>query len=324
MSQLRTLRFGVFPLGAAGTPDGVATGPADDCEQMAAALERLAGGGRPWLVRMYSGWMGAESARASLEHMDRWATGPWDLDMVLCYRDRTGDLDGWLAFVGEVIARWGDRFSTLQVTSEANLAGAPGAADGDYPRVAEALVRGVLRAAEAKSDLGAALGIGFAVAFEPYPERCFLWPEVRQLGGRDFPAAVDYAGIDMYPDVFPSRPPMTLEGLGEAVGLMLRAFRARVLEPIGIGPEVPVHICENGWPTGPTRSPQRQADAIESVVRAVHAARSDLNVTHWELFTLRDADSANDDLFYQFGILRDDYTPKPAFDRLIRLYGDLG
>jgi hypothetical protein len=117
---------------------------------------------------------------------------------------------------------------------------------------------------------------------------------------------------------------MSLERLGEATGLVLRVFRERVLEAIGLGPQVPIHICENGWPTGSTRSPEHQADALEAIVRSVHAARSDLNVTHWELFTLRDADSNKDDLFHQFGILRDDYSPKPAFQRLAHLYSELG
>jgi hypothetical protein len=91
-----------------------------------------------------------------------------------------------------------------------------------------------------------------------------------------------------------------------------------------IGQHVPVHICENGWPTGSHRPAERQADALETLVRGVHAVRDELNVTHWELFTLRDADSSKDDLFHQFGILRDDYTPKPAFEPLSRLYHELG
>ena len=37
-----------------------------------------------------------------------------------------------------------------QVTGEANLTGVPGGVDGAFPRAAEALVRGVLSAAEAK------------------------------------------------------------------------------------------------------------------------------------------------------------------------------
>ena len=63
---------------------------------------------------------------------------------------------------------------------------------------------------------------------------------------------------------------------------------------------------------------------LETVLRAVHARRAELNVTHWELFTLRDADSSNDDLFYNFGIMRDDYSRKPAFDRLRSLIAELG
>jgi hypothetical protein len=324
MAGMSPLRFGVFPLGVAGTPDGVATGPADDPEQVAAALDRLAGQRRPWLVRMYVGWTGSDSMQACLDHMAWWADQPWDLDIVLCYRDRTANVDGWVALVTEAITRWGDRFSTLQITSEADLTSMPGAADGDFPGVADALVRGVFRAAALKRDLGAAVEVGFAVTFDPHPGQHFLWPQVRQLGGRDFAGAVDYAGIDMYPDVFPPRPPMSLEGLGEAAGVVLRVFRERVLEQIGIGPHVPVHVCENGWPTGSARSPQRQADALETLVRSVHAVRHELNVTHWELFTLRDADSSVDDLFHQFGILRDDYTPKPAFDRLAAVYRELG
>jgi hypothetical protein len=39
------------------------------------------------------------------------------------------------------------------------------------------------------------------------------------------------------------------------------------------------------------------------VLRAVHARRHELNVTHWELFALRNADSTRADPFHQFGIV---------------------
>ena len=320
-SSRDTLRFGVFPLGLAGTPDGLASGPPDDPDQIAAALDRLAGPARPWLIRMYVVWFGAGSTRQCLAELARLAGAPADFDIALCYRDRSGDVGAWLEFVAEVVTRWGRRFSALQITSEANLADFPGASDGDYPRVAEALVHGVIKAASIKHDQRATAEIGFAVAFDPRPQASFLWPQVRQLGGSDFPDALDYAGIDMYPDVFGPR--MTLTRLGEAIGLIFKVFRERILQPIGIDPDVPLHICENGWPTGSQRSKEQQADALETIIRGVHAARQEFNVTHWELFTLRDADSSKDDVFHQFGILKDDYTPKPAFDRLARLYSEL-
>jgi hypothetical protein len=315
------LRFGVFPLGLAGTPDGLAFGPPDDPDRIAAALDRLGGPGRPWMIRMYTVWGGAGTTRMCLAQLARLAGRSADLDIVLCYRDRSGDVEAWLDFVGEVVTRWGHRFSELQITSEANLTGMPGASDGDYPRVAEALVHGVIKAASIKRDKSATAEIGFAVAFEPHSDANALWEQVRRLGGGDFPAALDYAGIDMYPDVFGRR--MTLGRLEEAIGLVVKVFRERTLQTIGVGPGVPLHICENGWPTGSRRSEEEQADALETIVRGLDAIRREYNVTHWELFTLRDADSSKDDLFHQFGILKDDYTPKPAFDRLARLYREL-
>lgn len=56
----------------------------------------------------------------------------------------------------------------------------------------------------------------------------------------------------------------------------------------------------------------------------MHALRAELKIPHWELFTLRDADSSRNDLFHRFGVLRDDYSPKPAFHTLRRLIAELG
>lgn len=55
----------------------------------------------------------------------------------------------------------------------------------------------------------------------------------------------------------------------------------------------------------------------------MHRLRTDLHVTHYALFGLRDADSATDELFHQFGILRDGYTPKPAYDTVKNLVREL-
>ncbi len=52
-----------------------------------------------------------------------------------------------------------------------------------------------------------------------------------------------------------------------------------------------------------------QARVLETIIRAVDDLRAELGVTHWELFALRDADSAKNDLFHRFGIMRADYTP---------------
>jgi hypothetical protein len=283
------LRFGLFPLGLAGSPDGVASGPPDDFAQIAAAVRQLQGDGPPLLVRMYVSWTGAGSSASVLAQVAALvdsAVSSWDL--VLAYRDPGGDVAAWTEFVARVVERYGRQLEAIQVTGEANLTSVRAAADGAFPNATEAFVQGVLAA----------------------------------LGGDEIAAVVDYAGLDMYPDVFGPR--FELEQLDGAVDWLLRSFREQALPLAGIGHNVPIRICENGWPTGAGRSESRQADVLESVLRAVDARASELGVTHWELFTLRDADSSKDDLFHNFGILRDDYSPKPAYDRLARLFAELG
>jgi hypothetical protein len=62
----------------------------------------------------------------------------------------------------------------------------------------------------------------------------------------------------------------------------------------------------------------------ETVIRAVRARRAALNIAGYELFDLRDADSSRPNLFCQFGLLRDDYEPKAAFETYRRLVAELG
>ena len=54
-------------------------------------------------------------------------------------------------------------------------------------------------------------------------------------------------------------------------------------------------------------------------MRTINEHRHALNITHYEYFDLRDADSSLSDFGYHFGLLHDDYTPKPAFDTYRRI-----
>jgi hypothetical protein len=314
--------FGVFPLGLAGAPGGVAAGRPDDYAKIEAAILELQGGGPPLIPRAYVSWTGPASTSVVLEQVATLAgQGPrWDL--VLSYRDRSGMVGDWAEFASRVVRDHGRQFTAVQVTGEANLPGIPAAADGDYPGARQALVHGVLAAAAAKQDSGATAAIGFAVAPGVGPAASDFWADIRSLGGSDFAAALDYAGIDCYPDVFGPR--IGLDKLPGAVDWLLRTFRERDLARAGIPASVPIRICENGWPTGPGRPESLQADVLETVIRTAEALRAELNVTHWELFSLRDADSSQDGMFYHFGVLRDDYSPKPSFGRLRGLIAELG
>jgi hypothetical protein len=313
--------FGAFPLGMSGTPDGLATGPPDDFERIRDAMERLQGDGDPLLVRMYVAWFGVASTESSLSQVAGLANArlPWELALV--YRDEAGDVDAWTEFVASVVRDYGHRFDVLQVTGEANLKGIPSAADGAFPRATEAVVKGVLAAADAKRHTGAEVAVGFAAVPEVDPASGEFWPALSRLGGAPFADAIDFAGLDMYPDVFGPRG--GLEELDRVVDWLLRSFREQAMPAAGLDSSVPIRICENGWPTGPDRPEELQADVLETVLKAIHARRDELGVRHWSLFTLRDADSSRDDMFFRFGILRSDYSEKPAFDRLVRVIAEL-
>jgi len=313
--------FGVFPFGLAGGPDGLASGPPDDFGHIRRLLRTLQGDGAPLLTRAYVGWSGSDATASALAQVTELLSTGLHWDLVLAYRDPQADIQGWAEFTARVVTEYGAHLDSIQVTGEANLTGIPDAGDGAYPCAAEALVHGVLGAAAAKERAGVPVAIGFAVVPEPDPAAGSFWPAVAELGGSAFAASIDYAGLDMYPDVFGGR--IELGDLDASVDSILRMFRHHALPIAGIGSATAIRICENGWPTGPGRPEQRQAEVLDAVLRAVHARRRELNITHWELFALRDADSSRDSPFHQFGIVSDDYTPKPAFERLRQTIAEL-
>src|SRR5262249_34186960 len=146
--------------------------------------------------------------------------------------------------------------------------------------------------------------------------------------GSEFREAVDFVGHNVYVDVFEE--PMELAAIPPRVEQVLRDLRARDLPVAGLGPSVPIRITENGWPTGTNpltgavRPAEHQRKVLDTIVRTVHRVAGELNVSHYMLFGLRDADSSKQDPFHQFGILRDDYTPKPADTTFKALVEQLG
>jgi hypothetical protein len=110
-----------------------------------------------------------------------------------------------------------------------------------------------------------------------------------------------------YPDVFRPAPDP-----GAITAGLLKLHRD-LMTAASIPASVPPHITENGWPTGPGRTPERQAEVLHAVLTTVISHSAALNLGAYLHFTLRDAHSSQESLFHRFGLLRDDYTPKPAF-----------
>jgi hypothetical protein len=295
--------FGVYPGGVVGDESGgLAAGPPDHPAHVTAALDEL----QAVLVRAYVPFtdattLGRPHPTATPADAAQYAVRGRRLDLVAQYQSRSGDVAGYCAFLRDLIDQYGGVTDTLQVTEEPNVTDNP-TLDGYYPAVGEALVAGVSAAkSHARFTGHAHLRIGFNTTPLFGQATGFL----ANLTTPSFIRDVDYIGLDFFPDVFR---PVPAPDLAAAVAGLLRHHREAVLAPAGLA-DKPLHITEHGCPTGPDRTPARQAEVVETVVRTVAAEQ----VAVYSHFALRDADSTMPDLFHQFGLMTDDYTRKPAF-----------
>ena len=92
----------------------------------------------------------------------------------------------------------------------------------------------------------------------------------------------------------------------------------------GIPGNVALHVSENGFPTGPGRTDAMQVTAMKAAIETVDRDRGKYNITDYRWFDLRDGDSADTSFESQYGLLRDDYAPKPALDVFRALVAKLG
>jgi len=129
---------------------------------------------------------------------------------------------------------------------------------------------------------------------------------------------VDWVGLDAYPGTF--FPPVEYPGGGrDGMVAAISSLRECWMARVGLSPSVPIHVEENGWPTGPGRSEAQQAEELRTMVTAVHDFRGTYNVTDYRWFDLRDHRTSSANLQHHYGLLRDDYSPKPAFEAYRRL-----
>src|SRR5919197_6195900 len=63
---------------------------------------------------------------------------------------------------------------------------------------------------------------------------------------------------------------------------------------------------------GRIRGRGRRAQVLTEVIRTIDRNVEALNITGYTHFSLRDQDSHSTSLFHRFGLMTDDYTPKPA------------
>jgi hypothetical protein len=321
----RSLVFGIYPGGAAGTvgPAGV-TKPEDPARRLA-ALDLLRAGGRPFVLHLYTSYTGPGGYTAAQQvgqEIAAYGRAGFQTELALGYRPADGgsaaDVAGFVEFVRGSLRSLGRKpgFASVQVTNEANVGGAPNASDGYYKGAADALVKGVIAAKEAvRKDNIQRVKVGFNWAYAIDPSERAFWRYLGHHGGRRFVAALDWVGLDAFPGTW--GPPLAAGNLSAAtthfVEGALRRLRSGYMPLARIPGSVPLGVTESGYPTGPGRTEAMQVTVMRAAVSAVYHARLRYNVTGFQWFDLRDADSSSPSFESQYGLLRDDYSPKTAF-----------
>ena len=325
------LRFGITPRVQAGQvgPNPAPAVP-EDPPRTLDALRRLRPPGRPLVLRLNRFFWseGEQGIREFLALADRYTSRGYLVELQLRYHPRPeqeGDIEQWTRYVRDVVRRFGPnrRVVAIQVTNEVNFAFSQDSSDGAYRGARDALVQGVIAAHDEAERHGfhqLEIGFNWFYRTDPSNESSF-WRHLRDRGGPRFVAAVEWVGLDAYPGTF--FPPVEAPG-EERDGMVngLSTLRCLMAVP-GIPVTTPIHVEENGYPTGPGRSYERQAQALETMVRAVHDFRGTFNVSDYRWFNLRDANTSSPNFQQQYGILTDDYRDKAAFPLYARLIEEL-
>jgi hypothetical protein len=324
------LTFGIYPLSVAGTPFGLAQGPEDNDEKIQMAIRDLKGDSKLLFSRNYLIYTKKWEAKM-LSRAEQYLDAGLLEDLTLGVGDWTDeqeteiDIFNWLEFIRNVINKHGSLLTSLQITNEPNLS----FMEGSKPYIMQSLVEGVITAKQEAKKLNLPLKIGFGSVPESQAAVPHFWENLAKAGGELFIDSVDFVGHNFYVDVFDEQP-IDLKDIPASVERTLRNLREIHLHTAGIPSSVPIRVTENGWPTGKNpitnreRSYEHQSKILEVIIQTIYKLRSELNISHYELFGLRDADSNKEDLFHQYGIMRDDYSPKPAYFTFKKLIQELG
>jgi hypothetical protein len=263
---------------------------------------------------------GAAGIRRYARIVDRFAAAGFASELQVRYHPpegKAGDMRAWRRYVRRAVRILGRRPSViaLSITNEANFDVSPNTSDGSFPGVRRAIVRGVVAAQHELRTIGrrdVELGFSFAWRWLPASDREF-WEEIGRRATPRFRRALDYVGLQIYPGLIvpPAIPPGSSAGAAtvEALTLMRRCY----LPKAGIGPGTDLWVTENGYVTNRGRDEAGQRAALASTVRAVHRWSGTLGVSDYRWFNLRDNISGGPGLFDAVGLLRDDYSRKPAF-----------
>jgi hypothetical protein len=323
------LRFGMYPGGVAGQlgPTPAAPKPDDPAKQLAALADLRPPGG-PFVVHLYRSYLSekndAREEKQAQRLVERYTRAGYLVEFVIRYR-RDNDVKGYARFLRGVVDRFASNRSVvgLQVANEVNFTFSPDSSDGAYAGARDALIQGVIAAKDEARKRGyrqLEVGFNWVYRLDPQSEETF-WGHLRDHGGPAFVKSLDWIGLDAYPGTFfppAATPPQMRTAMIDAMD-ELRCFSSDA----GIPKSVPIHVAENGYPTGAHRTYEMQKAALETMIDTVADYRATYNVSDYRWFDLRDADTGSPNFQQQYGLMTDAYKPKPAYASWKRLIGQL-
>lgn len=332
------LRFGIDP-GLAGSAGGVQlSATPDDPARDLASVKALAPPGKELVVRLSRlFWSDGDSGVVAFQRLAHaYTRAGFEVEIQVRYHPpsgEAGDIPAWLAYVRHVVDTFGPdrRVIAMTITNEVNVTFSPNTSDGYYAGAEDALIEGIETAhAEALRRHFNQLRFGFTYAyrFSPQGDAAFF-SYLGAHGGPGFVRALGFVGLDFYPGTI--YPPVMTPGdsyraeLAQAAGVLRDCFAPMA----GIGSGVPIWITEDGVSSTSPGSESGQASAVQQLVQAVRDYSGTFGITDYRWFNLRDSSSSSPaDLigptFSSFGLLRDDYSAKPAFAAYRGLIGRFG
>jgi hypothetical protein len=316
------LRFGITPAlaGTSGATQG-SSAPVDPAKELA-GLRALQPRGRRLVVRLNRLFEadGDKGIATFVAQERRYAKAGFDVESQVRYHPaagQEGDMAAWEAYVRRAalaLAR-SNALVALDITNEVNLPISSNTSDGAYPGALEALVRGVVAARSALDSIGRTdVSVGFTFAYRYSPDKdAQFWQQIGTMATPAFRAALGHVGLQLYPGLF--WPPVLTPGqsAGDATAEALTLLRNCWMPKAQLGAAVPIWITENGYATNLGHDEPRQVTDLDTTLGSVHALDTTLGVTDYRYFNLRDNRPGGTDLFDDVGLLRSDYSRKPAF-----------
>jgi hypothetical protein len=320
----KPLRFGITPLAAGSAGATQAQPKPEDPQAAIRELRRLRPPRKQLVLRLNRMLM--SDGESGLQHfaglVDSYARQGFDSELQVRYHPgpgQEGDMAAWSQYVRRAAQVLGQRPSVkaLTITNEVNFPVSPNTSDGSYAGGLQAIVTGIVAARRELDRIGrpdVQLGFSFAWRWLPASDADF-WRQLGALATPEFRRALDYVGLQIYPGlVFP--PVSTAAAAGGDTVEALTLLRDCYMPLAGVGSKVDLWVTENGYATNLARTEADQDLALRSTLDAVYRYSGTLGVTDYRWFNLRDNDSAGADLFAAVGLLRDDYSEKPAFASL--------